>query len=61
MKTYAEVITYEAKRVHDAFLNGANQKATDARVIGYIYDVEERDVEIDIDDEYLRIIKEQGK
>ena len=61
MKTYAEVIAQQADQLNSAYLNGVILPQTDARVIGFIYGVEERNVEIDIDEEYIRMVKEQGK
>ena len=60
MKTYAEVITQQAQRVYDEYMNGAILPRTDANAISFIYDVLERDVEMDIDDEYIKLVKSNG-
>jgi hypothetical protein len=55
MKTYAEVITQQAQKQLNNFLNGGSDRIPEgSAIIGFIYDVLERDVDMDIDDEFLR-------
>lgn len=56
MKTYAEVITKEAQRVCKAWVTDRTYLPTNAGVISFIYGVEERDVDIDIDDEFIKML-----
>jgi len=61
MKTYAEVITQQAQKQLNNFLNGGPGRIPPgSAIIGFIYDVLERDVDMDIDDEYLRLRKKAG-
>jgi len=54
-KTYAEAITEQARKQFDNFQNGGNGRIPEgSAIIGFIYDVLERDVDMDIDDEFLR-------
>jgi|AntRauTorcE11897_2_1112592.scaffolds.fasta_scaffold32014_2 hypothetical protein len=58
-KTYAEAITEQARKQFDNFQNGGNGRIPEgSAIIGFIYDVLERDVDMDIDDEYLKLRKE---
>lgn len=61
MKSYAEVITELAQQKNDNLMNGGQGRTDAAAIVGFIYDVLERDVEIDIDEEYIKMVDSRGK
>jgi hypothetical protein len=63
MKTYAEVITHEAEQMVDALLKGSSYASalTPVQTIGFIYEVSEIDVDIDIDEEFQRLCQQRVK